>query len=114
MFTGSFHPVEDSLWENRKAWDKRVEPEDAVTLREIFERRSIIRMAATRQSAIKVLNRVISFLGKDIVSFISEYLNDEDCCMLVMAAKVRTEKQQPVVINQVPLPSPSTSLFYGL
>ena len=114
LFTGSFHPVQDKMWENRKAWDKRVAPEEAVTLREIFERRAIVKMAAIRQQALNILSSAISFLGKDVVAHIYGYLDDKDCCMLAMAANVEANKpKKNIVVTDIPLPNPSTSLFFG-
>ncbi len=38
MFTGSFHPVEDKLWEDRENWDSRLPPKTANTLPTVRKR----------------------------------------------------------------------------
>ena len=36
LFTGSFHPLNDSMWEDRSSWDIRVRPKEPRTFPEIF------------------------------------------------------------------------------
>ena len=42
MFTGSFHPLYDNLWEDRINWDKRVMPQEPIFLLDIFKQRANI------------------------------------------------------------------------
>ena len=39
LFTGSFHPLHDTLWEDRSGWDVRVRPKEPRTFPEIFSMR---------------------------------------------------------------------------
>ena len=39
LFTGSFHPLNDSLWEDRSSWDMRAHPKEPRTFSEIFAMR---------------------------------------------------------------------------
>jgi hypothetical protein len=104
------------MWENRCSWDKRVAPTAAITLKEIFERREIIRSNFIRQKAIKVLENIASSLGKDIINAIVEYLNDEDCCILYMASKEGEEEltPKPFSVNSIPLSNQSSSFIIGI
>jgi hypothetical protein len=113
LFTGSFHPIEDREWENRAAWDKRVAPTEAVTLREIFERRAIIRVATLKRNAIKILSRFTPYLGQDLCKIIVELLSGRDCCTLSAVCRVDEVRkpEETVIVTNVPLPVPASSIM---
>jgi hypothetical protein len=116
LFTGSFHPIEDQQWENRAAWDYRVAPKEAVTLREIFERRAIIRMATIKKRAIQVLSTFPPFLGRDSIKIIAEYLNERDLNALYVVRKIEATqeaKKEYITVTELPLPCPPSSLYIG-
>lgn len=43
MFTGSFHPLEDTEWEDRASWDSRVNLEEPNTIVNTFRQRRIVK-----------------------------------------------------------------------
>jgi hypothetical protein len=115
MFTGSFHPIEDRLWENRIAWDKRVAPKEASTLREIFEHRLTIRRAKLRLNAQKVLTCFTPYLTRDPINLIMEYFSANDFALLNTVCKIDCQiaPQVEVTVTNIPLPVPASSPFFG-
>jgi hypothetical protein len=115
LFTGSFHPVEDKLWEDRRGWDRRVAPKEAVSLREIFEQRVIIRMATIRNTAAQVLSSLSPFIGFDLINIILHFLSDGDLARMNAICKTPKATMPTITptskISAVPIPS--SSCFLG-
>ena len=103
MFTGSFHPINDKLWEDRRNWDKRVAPTVPFTLKDIFEQRKFIKLTVIRNKAVQVLSSFSRYMGQDIVKSIVGYLSDSDMAVLCSVCKGNQEivKQTEVKINSV-------------
>ena len=109
LFTGSFHPIQDKLWENSCTWNKHAEPEEAVTLREIFEKNALIKSASILKQAKKVLSQIKPFPGEGAINHILGYLTEDD--YLNICGNLSKQKSVPIVIESSPLPVPSSSLF---
>lgn len=116
LFTGSFHPVEDKLWEDRRSWDRRVEPKESVSLLDIFEKRVITRVAFLRQNAFAILANLSPFIGNDLINFILERLDWGDLARMNCLCKMNKnniQRAEPTVTKLTPVCSPSSSLILG-
>ena len=115
LFTGSFHPIEDQLWEDRAAWDINVAPKEGTTLKDIFERRVIIKLAKQRLHAQRVFARFSPSLGHDAINIIMQYLSSKDYISLIYVCKVDIPKAKVAVesVTHIPTVSPASSPFIG-
>ena len=112
LFTGSFHPIQDDKWHDRASWDSRVPPIEAFTLRELFERRYIVKMQASRIDAENILFNICPLLGRDILKQIIGLLTDEECCIFNMAKEI-IKKPKPFRVQCLPWNVEKKSLFIG-
>jgi hypothetical protein len=106
MFTGSFHPINDKLWEDRHNWDIRVAPKEPVTLIDIFERQVIIKLATMRKNASLVMSRFKPYLGQDSVHLILSFVDNSDLASLCSVCKTSSgvsSKQQNSQASSIPL-----------
>jgi hypothetical protein len=104
MFTGSFHPINDKLWEDRRNWDSRVAPTMGVTMKEIFTQHIVIQTAKLRNKALKILSKFTPYLGQDSVKNIALYLRDCDLGNLCSVCKVDATEKRSEKVTSLEIP----------
>jgi hypothetical protein len=88
LFTGSFHPVSDTKWEDRRNWDKQTLPHMPKTFKDTFTYRVDIELHIAQQKAAKILHLSNPLLPMDIARHIMSFL-DKPTTLKVLAALPR-------------------------
>ena len=85
LFTGSFHPINDSQWEDRANWNVKVRPKEPITFPEIFQLRKYLKQKKLNVRSLNVLSILLEKLPRDIILIIFNYLENNNllaiCCV---------------------------------
>jgi hypothetical protein len=132
LFTGSFHPVEDSKWEDRRNWDITAVAKEPLTLVDIFNFKIQIRIKTflqktirvctlkTSTNSLKILSKALQVLPEDIIREIISRLTWNDRYNLVQTCKCDLPEKpippfsQRYHLKSVPNTMPNLLLEYDL